>query len=214
MGNNYPLVFQTLSLAGRSWTLSCVTDQDALITQVQTEDDLADFPFGLMLWASSEVLATRLAREPSLVAGKRVLELGAGVGFVGLVAAHLGAAEVVQTDYHPEALALCRSNAMLNGIVNITIQKGDWRHWPEALTGFDLVVAADILYERALHPALTTLLPQLGATILLADPIRPAALEFIEQRETEGWTINTEARRIRWAGEDRDTMLLWIDPPR
>ena len=143
MGNDYPFVFQTLSLAGRSWTLSCVTDQDALLTSLQADDDLANSPFGLMLWASAEVLATRLTQEPSLVAGKRVLELGAGVGFVGLVATQLGAAEVVQTDYHPEALALCRSNAMLNGIVNTTIQKGDWRSWPSALTGFDLVVAAE-----------------------------------------------------------------------
>lgn len=183
-----------------------------MITRVQNDDDLADFPFGLMLWASAEVLATRLTQEPSLVAGKRVLELGAGVGFVGLVAAHLGAAEVVQTDYHPEALALCRSNAMLNGIVNTTIQKGDWRSWPSALTGFDLVVAADILYERTLHPALRELLPKLGTKILLADPIRPAALEFIEECEADGWIIQTEARRIKWAGEWRDTMLLWIDP--
>ena len=98
------------------------------------------------------------------------------MGFVGLVAAHLGAAEVVQTDYHPDCLELCRQNAHQNNIANVTIRSGDWRDWPQELTGFDLVIGTDILYERTLHPTLTALLPTLGKTVLLADPIRPAAL--------------------------------------
>jgi predicted nicotinamide N-methyase len=212
MLDRYPLVVQTLQAAGRRWELSCVTDQDALMEQVHTDEDLANFPFGMLLWASAEALASRLAQEPTLVAGKRVLELGAGVGFAGLVAAYLGAAQVVQTDYHPDCLALCRSNAALNGISNCTVRTGDWRAWPEELTGFDLVIGADILYERTLHPTLTALLPRLGRKIVLADPLRPAALEFLERREAEGWTIWTEARRLLWAGEWRDTMLLWIEP--
>jgi len=209
---DYPVVTQTLTAAGRTWTLHCVTDQDALMEQVQTDEDLDNFPFGLLLWASAVALATRLEQEPMLVAGKRVLELGAGVGFVGLVAAHLGGT-VTLSDYHPAALQLCQANAELNQISGVTITKGDWRDWPEALGGFDLIVGADILYERTLHPALTALLARLGGTILLADPIRPAALEFVEKREAEGWKVVTEPKRLLWAGEWRDLMLLWLTPP-
>lgn len=211
MLDRYPLVTQTLHAAGRVWNIRCVTDQDALVARVQTDDDLANFPFGMLLWASAHALALRLADEPSLVAGKRVLELGAGVGYVGLVAAHLGAAEVIQTDYHPDCLELCRQNARLNNIPNVIVRTGDWRTWPPELVGFDLVIGTDILYERTLHPTLTALLPTLGKPLLLSDPIRPAALEFVEQRERDGWKITTEAKQVEWAAEPRDTMLLWID---
>lgn len=210
MLEHYPLVTETLSVAGRTWSIRCVTDQDALMARVHTDEDLANFPFGMLLWASAHALALRLAEEPSLVAGKRVLELGAGVGYVGLVAAHLGAAEVVQTDYHPDCLELCRQNAVLNTIRHVTVRTGDWRTWPKELVGFDLVIGTDILYERTLHPTLTALLPTLGKPLLLSDPLRPAALEFLENREAEGWRIQTEARRVDWAGEQRDTMLLWV----
>lgn len=213
MLENYPLVTQSLHAAGRAWEIACVTDQDALMAQVQTDDDLANFPFGVLLWASAHALALRLAEEPALVAGKRVLELGAGVGYVGLVAAHLGATEVVQTDYHEGCLALCRQNIVCNGVQNVRVERGDWRTWPSELHGFDLVLGTDILYERSLHPALTALLPQLGKTLLLADPIRPAALEFVEQREAEGWTVRTEPRRLTWIDGEKDTMLLWLTPP-
>lgn len=213
MRQDYPLVTQSVSAAGRTWTLRCVTDQDALMESVQTDEDLANFPFGLLLWASAVALATRLEQQPSLVAGKRVLELGAGVGFVGLVAAQLGGS-VTLSDYHPAALQLCQTNAELNQISGVTVCKGDWRDWPEALCNFDLIVGADILYERTLHPALTTLLARLGGTILLADPIRPAALEFVEKREAEGWQVITEPKRLHWGGEWRDLMLLWLTPPK
>lgn len=212
MLDRYPLVPQTLQAAGRRWEISSVTDLDALMEGVHTNEDLVNFPFGMQLWAAAEALVSRLALEPALVKDKRVLEIGAGVGFVGLVAAHLGAAQVVQTDYHPDCLALCRSNAALNGITNLTVRKGDWRDWPEELVGFDLVIGADILYERSLHSQLTALLPKLGDKILLADPLRPAALEFLEKREADSWTIWTEAKRLKWAGEWRDIMLLWIQP--
>jgi predicted nicotinamide N-methyase len=212
MLSDYPLVTHSVACAGRTWELSCVTDQDALIRPLQTDEDLANFPFGILLWASAHALALRLAEEPALVKGKRILEIGAGVGYVGLVAAHLGAAQVVQTDYHEDCLALCRENATRNQLTNLIVQKGDWRSWPRDLTSFDLVFGADVLYERLLHPTLTDLLPTLGTKILLADPIRPAALEFIETREREGWKFQMEAKRLEWAGEWRDTMLLWITP--
>ena len=70
----YPLTEMALSIGGRRWTLTSVEDQDALIDGAQTEADLAHFPYGLLLWESALGLAERLAAEPGLVRGKRVLE--------------------------------------------------------------------------------------------------------------------------------------------
>jgi predicted nicotinamide N-methyase len=216
MGGNYPFVDSILPrFGGRSWLLRSVTDQDALISQVRTDDDLKHFPYGLMLWASALALAQRLDTEPRIVVGRRVLELGAGIGLVGLVAQALGA-QVTQTDYHPDALALCRLNAERNRISGIAVERGDWREWPTDLGDFPVVLGADILYDRALHPVLAALLPRVvapGGHILLADPLRPQALEFIERREAEGWGVRTEGQQVEWGGTVRDIALFWLTLP-
>ena len=56
------------------------------------------------LWASSVALARVVAHCPSTVQGKRVLSLDSGLGSVGVVAAHAGAAEVLLTDADPVTL--------------------------------------------------------------------------------------------------------------
>jgi predicted nicotinamide N-methyase len=216
----YPLVDIVVPIGGRTWRITAVQDQDALIRSVQTEADLAAFPFGLMLWASAVGLAERLVEEPALVTGKRVLELGAGVGLPGLVAASLGAAEVSQTDYQDDALNLLRHNAAANSIDNITIRQGDWRDFFTNGLPYDLVIASDVLYERTLHAPLAALLPELIApdgAILLSDPLRPQAMEFLEKQiEADGaWHVTYEGRRVRVPGptpEIKDTALIWLRP--
>lgn len=209
----YPVVEQTVTATGRTWTLSAVTDQDALIRRVESDADLEQFPYGLMLWASALGLAERLGRDPAEVTGRRVLEIGAGVGLAGIVARWLGA-EVTQTDYQEEALTLCRVNAARNGVSGIRHTLGDWRDWPAALTGFDQVIGSDVLYERSLHGTLAALLPRLvapGGSVLLSDPLRPQALEFVEGLERAGaWSVTMEGAAVPWEGNRKDLALFTL----
>ena len=132
-------------------------DQDALLAGITDEAEVDQFPFGLLLWASAIALAESLADEPGAVAGKRVLEIGAGgVGLPGMVAAHLGATSVTQTDYHAESLTLLAHNTRTNGFASIIQGRGDWRDWQDGGT-FDVVLGSDVLYERTLHDALLKL---------------------------------------------------------
>lgn len=199
----YPLVEVAVHAGGRHWNLTAVSDQDALIRQVRTEADLAAFPFGLMLWPSALALADAL---PALLSPSRachVLEIGAGLGLAGFAAASLGA-RVTQTDNHEDALALCRYNAARNGVLTET-RTGDWRNWPSDLPAFDLVIGSDVLYERTLHQTLADLLPRLvarGGKVVLSDPLRPQALEWIEQQERAGfWQVRMTGARVTPPGE-------------
>ncbi len=212
----FPLVTHPVEAAGRSWRLTAVRDQDALLSGVETDGDVEQFPYGLLLWASALGLAGRLAEEPSLVAGKRVLEIGAGVGLPGLAAHALGAAEVIQTDYQDDALALCAHNAVENGVPAgaVRCRRADWRDFPDLGQPFPLVIGSDVLYERTLHPTLRALLPRLvtpGGRVLLSDPVRPQALAFIDFLEQDrSWVVEIESRLVAWEGEQREIALFML----
>ena len=62
----------------------------------------------------AHVLCREMAAHPSAVAGAAVLELGAGTGVCGLLAARLGAARVVLTDYTDGVLRNLRDCMHLN----------------------------------------------------------------------------------------------------
>ena len=189
--------------------------------------DEADFarderlPYWAELWPSSVALARHLAGSD--LSGKRAIELGCGVGLPTVVALARGAG-VVATDHYRAALDFARYNARLNLGEDREPETRllDW-HAPrtEGLEGaFDLVLAADVLYEARNAPALAALASGLlvpGGEVIFADPRRkdaPAFLERMAQRgflsSTEQTTVLTDGRevvvllhRLRRAGEER-----------
>jgi predicted nicotinamide N-methyase len=171
-------------LEGRSLIMTAAADLEELLL---TDRDIEKPPYWAVLWPSGVALATYLRTQRNLV-HQVTLELGCGAGLPGIVA-RLKGARVLQTDLFPEAAALARWNARRNSIGGIRYMAMDWQHW--SLRGqFDRIVAADVLYERALHAPLqaileTNLAPRGEA--LLADPGRPLALEFAARLEAAGW---------------------------
>ena len=127
----------------------------------------------------------------------RVLELGAGLGLPSLAAA-LGGADVLATDWADEAVELLRANAARNGIP-LRAERVRWDEPEPLLAGapWPLVLGADLLYERRNADQLLDLLPRLGADVLLAEPGRPFARGFFE-RAAELWQVEeTEDRLFR-----------------
>lgn len=188
----FPLETVTVPIGDRTWQITCVTDQDALLDGV---NEVEHVPYGFLLWESAVALAGWLAERPQAIAGKQVLELGAGVGLAGLMAQHLGAA-VWQTDHRADVLLLAQENAQQNGVVLPHQFIADWRNWNHTVQ-YDLILGADILYERAMHQHLApifrdNLAP--GGTLVLSDPSRPQALELIAAMEDAGWQIGIEMR--------------------
>jgi predicted nicotinamide N-methyase len=150
-------------------------------------------PYWSVLWRSGVALARELDGAP--LRGVRVVELGCGLALPGIVAARAGA-DVLATDEAPEALALAERNADANG-VRLSTAVADWSD-PGALLRegpFDIVLAADVLYERRNVAALLALLPRLAPEAWLADPGRPAASAFLEQAEAR-WPVETRERGV------------------
>jgi predicted nicotinamide N-methyase len=114
------------------------------------------------------------------LSGLRVVELGCGLGLPALAAAMRGA-EVLATDWAEDAIELLRRNAERNGVF-LRVARVRWSE-PEPLlraAPWDLVLGADLLYEARNAEQLAQLLPQLGGEVLLAEPGRPYAKEFLE----------------------------------
>ncbi|HEY0633108.1 MAG TPA: methyltransferase domain-containing protein [Thermoleophilaceae bacterium] len=148
-------------------------------------------PYWSVLWRSGVALARELTgRELN---GLRVVELGCGLGVPSLVAAR-GGARVLATDEDAEALELVERNARENGL-GVETARVEW-HAPDELVArgpFDLVLAADVLYERSSVALLLSLLPRLGAEAWVADPGRPAASVFLDEARSR-WSVVTSAR--------------------
>ena len=113
-----------------------------------------------------------------------MLELGAGLGLPSLAAALRGA-DVLATDWAEDAVELLRANAARNH-VSLRAEVARWDE-PDCFgAGWDLVLAADVLYEQRNAEQLLALLPRLEAgEILLAEPGRPFARAFLEQWQVE-----------------------------
>ena len=157
-------------------------------------------PYGIVLWPAAIALAHEVASRA--LAGKTVLELGAGTGLPGIVAASLGA-HVVQTDRQQLALHVCKQNAERNGATRIDYRLADWTTW-ENTERYDLILGSDILYAAELHPHIrhifeTNLAP--NGSVLLSDPFREPSVAFLETLETDGWCVTVD----KWS--------VGIEPP-
>jgi predicted nicotinamide N-methyase len=151
-------------------------------------------PYWSVMWRSGVALARELDGEE--LRGLSVVELGCGLAAPSIVAARGGAAALA-TDSDPEALELVHRNARENG-VQVETSTCDWSDPAElvARAPFDLVLAADVLYERSNVALLLSLLPRLASRAWLADPGRPAAGAFLEQAATRGWAVESHTRGV------------------
>ena len=155
-------------------------------------------PYWSVLWRSGVALARELEGEEPR--GLRIVELGCGLAVPSLAAARAGAA-MLATDACAEPLRLVARNARANG-VRVETARIDWSRPAKLLerAPFDLVLAADVLYQRESVARLLSLLPRLAPAALIADPGRPAAGAFMEEARRR-WTVETRVRgvvQIHW----------------
>ena len=138
-------------------------NMDRAFSPEETRCILEDPPYWSFCWASGLALARFVAEHPQWVEGKRVLDFGAGSGVAGIAAMKAGALEVVACDLDPVALEACKANAVLN---EVTL--GYSTDFFAEDDRFDLILVADVLYDRANLPLLDQFLSR-GKAALVAD---------------------------------------------
>jgi predicted nicotinamide N-methyase len=187
---------EPVDLGDATLELLRVADPDTLIENVDSDLFASEdrFPYWADLWNSGIGLA-RWVRATRILEHKRVLELGCGIGIVGIAAAQCGAV-VTMTDNAQEALLFAAYNVKHNcPSAPIELRLLDWRN-PGEIGPYDAIVGADILYERSDFDALFTLFKDLLAPrgiVLLTDPDRAMGNAFLAIARTRGFSVETTA---------------------
>jgi predicted nicotinamide N-methyase len=150
--------------------------EESLPIWQKTEEELGEMnvppPYWAFAWAGGQALARYILDNPSLVRGRRVLDLGTGSGLQAIAAKKAGADLVLAADIDAVALVATTLNAAANGVsVELTVED----LLTAAPTSFDVVLVGDLYYERQLAERVTRyidLAVEGGSLILVGDPQR------------------------------------------
>lgn len=105
----------------------------------------ASWPLFGVVWDSGRVLAHLMLDYD--VGGRRVLEVGCGIGLASLVLNHREV-DITATDHHPDAAGFLEDNVMLNGGPEIPFVRQGWTDGVSEMSEFDLIIGSDLLYDR------------------------------------------------------------------
>jgi predicted nicotinamide N-methyase len=171
----YDTVTTPVTINGQTLRLFTPASIDRFINP---DDVMDNFPLWAKIWEASGVLASYLAGMPPDPM-KTMLEIGCGLGMVGIAAARAGH-RITMTELNPDALNFARANALANDCPDVAIHRLDWNA-PQLEGRFDTIVGSETVYktedidgleamfDRYLNPA---------GTIILAEGVRRTGVDF------------------------------------
>lgn len=106
----------------------------------------ATWPLFGMVWPAAQVLVNRVI--PEILSGRRILEIGCGIGLASIVLHRMGA-DITASDYHPQTLPFLKRNLLQNALSPIKFERGNWETDNPQLGEFDLIIGSDVLYQPA-----------------------------------------------------------------
>lgn len=185
---------QQVEVGNRTLSLAVPNDPELLLELPETlaEHELNEYiPYWAWLWPAANDMANWVALHiwPDDI---EALELGSGMGLVGLAGAAVGLKMTI-SDYREEAVTVVRSNLIRNGLV-ADVSTIDWhkpptRQWP-------LILACDVLYEVINHVAIINFVNSALTTdgeCWIGDPGRGNCAEFLNHVRDDGRLSATNA---------------------
>lgn len=189
----YQVKYETVTVRGTDYRIRSLLD----LQQYADPDGCAEragispasWPLFGHLWPSARVLAKEMAGID--LAGKRVLEMGAGLALASLVI-HGRTGDATVTDWHPLSEAFLLENLALNGMAPLKFQLGDWGRSNPALGRFDLIIGSDLLYERQQPGLLAGFVrrhAEAKAQVIIVDPNRGNRSGFCREMAEQGFSL-------------------------
>jgi predicted nicotinamide N-methyase len=213
LGRRFKLTQTPTIAGGREFTFYHPSSVDDLLDDEAFNRD-GRIPYWSELWASARVMADLMVRMNGN--RQRLLELGCGVG-CGSIAAAAAGFEVTASDYYPEALDFVTLNGQANHVELPQTLVLDWRAWPPGLEAFDVVIAADVLYEPQLGELVAAAIDRAlkpGGWGLVTDPQRRHVEQFLTACRTRGLMLALiESRPIEHRGATTIIDIYRVDKP-
>jgi len=194
--SGYTTQINTLNLGGQDYRIRSLLD-----TQQFSDPDAQAEAAGISsaqwslfgnVWPAGRLLAEAMALHD--IAGKRILEIGCGLGLASLVLRRRGA-DIVASDRHPLTEVFLAYNAALNELPAVPYRRLDWDQPNLELGRFDVIIGSDVLYEHQ-HPALLAELLARHATasaeVLIADPGRGNSAALTRALATQGYALSEQ----------------------
>jgi predicted nicotinamide N-methyase len=208
----FQTVTQNIQIGELNFTFTRIADPDRVLDEVAAEEDRREklrgtrtpgdelhLPYWAEFWDSALGIAQHLTSDATwcnAMQHLRILDLGSGMGFAGTVAAQLGA-NVVFADLEPAALLFARLNTLLHRN-RVRTRQLNWRT-DRLDESFDLIIGADILYERAqwehLEPFWRSHLAPNGS-VLLGEPGRQTGDLFIPWIQERRWSLQQSQQKV------------------
>lgn len=207
LAREFDTIEEVFTIGGRELVILRPRNADDLITEADYVKD-ERLPYWADIWPSSMMLAERLLEEKG--AGRSLIELGCGSGLCAC-AAVISGFDVLATDYYDDALLFTELNARANSGRPVETRHVDWSAIPADVGTFDVVMAADVMYEPRYPAMVANAIDRLlasGGSALVADPGRIAFPDFIEECALRGLRSRHEDVREFRSGEVRQTITI------
>lgn len=208
--------YQTIEIGDLDIHIRCLRDRQQYSDPLGEAEDMgissAQWPLFGVVWESSKVLAREMLEYA--IDDKRILEIGCGIGLSSLLLNSRNA-DISATDHHPRAGSFLEKNVRLNGGPDIPFLRTDWNTPLDGLGIFDVIIGADILYERT-HADLVSAFIDRHAKqdceVILVDPDRGQRSEFTKKMAALGYAH--EGRRVVYdnsaGGEFKGQVLRYL----
>jgi len=200
------LIKQIQRIGKRQFGLYRVRNLDALVDQVDdgmfAEDER--LPYWAELWPSAIALSQYIYTHPLQILGNSVLELGCGLGLASMAIACQQPERFLVSDYEQDALMLTAMNFELNRMPPPQSKLVDWRR-PALNENFDVIIAADVLYEKRFFTPLIELVKTYlkpAGTLILAEPGRPVAGKFFSELKNNAFVFRKETITVYQNGTE------------
>ncbi len=203
----YKVGFEPLTVQDHRLNILRYTDLEQILDGRDPLKNPEEFPLWNRVWEAAIVLAEYLAGQKP-APGTSLLELGAGLGATGLIAAAAGF-DVTLSDYEEHILDFLKINtaaSQLNGVEFLLL---DWMNPPE-LPQYDVIIGTEIIFrEEFFEPLLALFTKALkpGGTIFLAHDERRRSIKPFFSLAEKNFSIGVSRRRLKSLEEDKYILL-------